>query len=166
MNRKMPAAFVLLLTARLLFGATGSVDLPRYPSISPDGSDIVFSWRGDLWKVSSGGGLAARLTSHPNLDLRTVWSRDGRRIFFESDRSGFQNIHVMDADGTGLGQVSRSDVSLSLAGVGVDDQGHETVTFSSSREGDNYRSQRPFFIRSEGGEIERICNAFGDFPIF
>ena len=37
-------------------GTPGLVDLPRYPSISPDGTQIVFSWRGDLWKVAAGGG--------------------------------------------------------------------------------------------------------------
>ena len=37
-------------------GGDGNVDLPRFPSISPDGSQIVFSWRGDLWKVGAEGG--------------------------------------------------------------------------------------------------------------
>ncbi len=157
---------LLVLNLCLALGAPGNVDLPRYPSISPDGSSIVFSWRGDLWKVPTEGGTAVRLTSHPNLDLRSAWSRDGQRIFFQSDRSGFQNIHVMNADGTGLRQVSRSDVTLSLAGVGVDQEGHEVVTLASSREADNYRSPRPFYIRSEGGDIRRICDAFGDFPIW
>ena len=39
------------------------VDLPRYPSLSPDGKDVVFSWRGDLWRVGIEGGKAVRLTS-------------------------------------------------------------------------------------------------------
>ena len=43
----------------------GNVDLPRFPSISPDGSTVVFSWRGDLWSVPFEGGRAIRLTSHP-----------------------------------------------------------------------------------------------------
>ena len=41
-----------------VLGATGrgNVDLPRYPSVSPDGSAVCFTWRGDLWKVASTGG--------------------------------------------------------------------------------------------------------------
>ena len=34
----------------------------RYPAISPDGKTIVFSYKGDLYKVSSGGGDATPLT--------------------------------------------------------------------------------------------------------
>ena len=47
-------------------GAAGNVALPRFPSISPDGQTVVFSWRGDLWKVNTGGGMASRLTSPPS----------------------------------------------------------------------------------------------------
>ena len=55
----------LVLGAPAAVAADGNVDLPRYPSISPDGAQVVFSWRGDLWKVPAVGGKAARLTSHP-----------------------------------------------------------------------------------------------------
>ena len=68
--------------------SNGSVDLPRYPSISPNGSEIVFSWRGDLWKVGATGGHAVRLTSHPGDDLRSAWSGDGATIVFDSNRTG------------------------------------------------------------------------------
>ena len=36
----------------------------RYPAISPDGEQIAFSFRGDLWTVSSAGGTARPLSSH------------------------------------------------------------------------------------------------------
>lgn len=42
---------------------SGEVGLPRFPSISPDGSELIFSWRGDLWRVSSEGGRGG--TSDP-----------------------------------------------------------------------------------------------------
>src|SRR5207253_1425900 len=81
-----------------------NVDLPRYPSINPDGSQIVFTWRGDLWKASSKGGFAERLTSHPLDDLASAWSRDGKRIAFSSTRAGGGNFFMMNADGTGIRQ--------------------------------------------------------------
>jgi len=36
------------LAAPAVPGAKGNVGLPRFPSISPDGTHVVFSWRGDL----------------------------------------------------------------------------------------------------------------------
>src|SRR4051812_30324025 len=79
-----------------------NVDLPRLPSISPDGGQVVFTWRGDLWKVSSQGGFAERLTSHVADDTATAWSRDGKRIAFASNRAGGVNAFIMNADGTGI----------------------------------------------------------------
>ncbi len=32
----------------------------RYPALSPDGKTIVFSYKGDLYKVASAGGDAIR----------------------------------------------------------------------------------------------------------
>ena len=52
----------------------------RYPAISPDGSTIAFSYRGDLWRVPVGGGQATQLTVHTAHDRMPVWSPDGSRI--------------------------------------------------------------------------------------
>lgn len=71
----------------------------RYPAISPDGKTIAFTYRGDLWKVSSAGGAATQLTQHPAEDFMPVWSHDGTRIAFASDRHGNFDIYVMPAAG-------------------------------------------------------------------
>ncbi len=152
--------------------AVNNVDLPRFPSISPDGRWIVFSWRGDLWKVASTGGQAVRLTTHSRDDLRSAWSRDGRRIAFDSNRNGYQNIYIMNGDGTDVRQVTDIDVSCTLDAFGVDvasdprvGRGDEVITFSASLEGDNYRSPRPYMISTDGGEIRRVHDAFGSHAI-
>ncbi len=71
----------------------------RYPAISPDGETIVFSFRGDLWRVPSVGGQAIQLTVHEAHDYRPVWSPDGSKIAFASDRYGNFDIFVMEASG-------------------------------------------------------------------
>ncbi|MCP4938069.1 MAG: hypothetical protein GY921_02710, partial [Phycisphaeraceae bacterium] len=70
-NRFGPLVLLLTLfglgaheTASATSRGEGNVDLPRFPSISPDGKTVVFSWRGDLWSVPFEGGTATRLTSH------------------------------------------------------------------------------------------------------
>ncbi len=142
----------------------GLVDLPRFPSISPDGSWIVFSWRGDLWKVPAIGGHAERMTRHPGDDLRSAWSPDGARIAFDSDRTGSSNIFIMNADGTDLRQVTDTDQHVAVTGFGEDETGREVVTLFGRIEGDVYRALRPYTCSTAGGDIVRLHDAFGFFP--
>ncbi|WP_448520710.1 S41 family peptidase [Rhodoflexus sp.] len=76
----------------------------RYPAISPDGQTIVFSYKGDLFKVPAAGGVAVPLTIHDAHNTMPVWSRDGKQIAFASDRHGNFDIFVMPAEG---GQAKR-----------------------------------------------------------
>ena len=72
----------------------------RYARISPDGSQIVFCYKGDLYKVSSGGGQAVRLTATPDTyETVPVWSPDGTQIAYASDRHGNFDVFVMPANG-------------------------------------------------------------------
>ena len=71
----------------------------RYPTISPDGETIAFTYKGDIYTVPSNGGKATQLTTHPAHDTRPVWSPDGNRIVFASDRNGNFDLFVMDKEG-------------------------------------------------------------------
>lgn len=141
-----------------------NVDLPRLPSISPDGAQVVFTWRGDLWKASSQGGFAERLTSHVADDTASAWSRDGQRIAFSSNRAGGVNLFLMNADGTGISQVTNTDRTLGLVGFGIDEQNNEVLTIQAYFETDAYRSPRPYMVSTSGGELVRVHDAFGSFP--
>ncbi|PRP68268.1 S41 family peptidase [Nonlabens agnitus] len=71
----------------------------RHSAISPDGSQIVFTYKGDLYKVASTGGNPQQLTFHQAHDYMAVWSADGQRIAFASNRYGNFDVYVMDANG-------------------------------------------------------------------
>lgn len=163
----MRAMCVRVFAAVVLAGAGGGVgaaevDLPRFPSVSPDGREVVFSWRGDLWKVAVDGGLASRLTAHPGDELASAWSPDGDWIAFESDRTGRRNVHAMRSDGSAVRQVTFEDGTVSLAGFSADGA---RVLVSASVEGDTYRSPRPYTAPFEGGPLTRLHDAFGDAPV-
>ena len=71
----------------------------RYPAISPDGTTIAFTYKGDIYSVPVSGGLAKQLTTNSAYDSHPIWSPDGKKIAFESDREGSLDIYVMDAQG-------------------------------------------------------------------
>lgn len=71
----------------------------RHNTISPDGTEIVFTYKGDLYKVSAAGGDAQQLTFHEAHDYQAVWSKDGKSIAFASNRYGNFDIYVMSSKG-------------------------------------------------------------------
>lgn len=71
----------------------------RYPSISPDGKTIVFTYQGDLYKVPATGGNAIALTQHEAHDFMPIWSKDGKSIAFASDRYGNFDVYVIPVEG-------------------------------------------------------------------
>jgi tricorn protease len=146
--------------------------LIQFPTISPDGSLIVFSAAGDLWAVARTGGVATRLTSHPADDRRAIFSPDGKSIAFESERDGPRNLYIASIDrvtdraggGVALGTVRRVttvDRAQSLGGFTSDGS---ALLFGASHEPSIFRSTRLYRVSINGGPIERITDAFGGLP--
>ncbi|WP_018675608.1 S41 family peptidase [Riemerella columbina] len=97
MINKIYISITLLVAS--LFSAQSPLWL-RHSQISPDGKSIVFSYKGDIYKVSTNGGQAIRLTTHPAFDSEPIWSPDSQRIAFMSDREGgYQRLFIMSANG-------------------------------------------------------------------
>jgi len=67
--------------------------------ISPDGTEIVFCYKGDIYKVPAKGGTATQLTTQDSYECTPIWSPDGKQIAFASDRNGNFDIFVMPANG-------------------------------------------------------------------
>lgn len=150
----------LALTLLLLPAQPSTVDLPRFPSISPDGSTVTFSWRGDLWSVPSGGGTATRLTVHPADDLFSTWNPDGTHIAFTSTRNGGPNIWTMTSDGGDVRRVTEIDRPGRVTAF-TDD----AVYFHANLEGDVFRDNRPYVATLDGTPFTRVHDAFGSEPV-
>lgn len=71
----------------------------RDVKISPEGDKIAFGYKGDIYTVPVTGGEARRLTTLPSYESNPVWSPDGAKIAFASDRHGNFDVFVMDAGG-------------------------------------------------------------------
>ncbi|MFM9182020.1 MAG: peptidase S41, partial [Phycisphaerales bacterium] len=142
-----------------------TVNLPRYPAASPDGTVLTFSWRGELWKVPGSGGAAVRLTASPSNEGRSAFSPDGTSIVFDSDRDGGRNLFIMRSDGSAVRQLTFGEGGAALSGCGVDANGRAVAYFESSRDNDLYRATRPFMVPLDGGPVERVTDAFGGHPV-
>ncbi len=72
-------------TVRLLTSSPGD---ERYPSVSPDGNQVAFSWNGvsednyDIYIKPPGADTPLRVTTHPAEDSVPAWSPDGSRLAF------------------------------------------------------------------------------------
>jgi tricorn protease len=88
---------LLLLLAAGTLQAAPEGRLMRYPDIN--GDKVVFTYGGDLWIVSSGGGMASRLTTHPGYEALAKFSPDGKQIAFTGSYDGNADVFIMPAEG-------------------------------------------------------------------
>ena len=89
---------VALATGVLFAGvAGGQTKLLRFPDIH--GDRVVFTYGGDLWTASTGGGAATRLTAHPGVETYAKFSADGRWIAFTGQYDGDEQVYVMPSTG-------------------------------------------------------------------
>ena len=80
--------------------------------VSPDGRELVFDLLGDLYTLPIAGGEAKAITSGIAWDEQPRWSPDGKAIAFTSDRSGGDNIWIVDRDGANPQQVTKESYQL------------------------------------------------------
>ena len=156
---------ILMLTILLLGAATFANENPlwmRYSSISPDGSTIAFSYKGDLYLVPATGGDARILTFHEAYDFRPVWSPDSKTIAFASDRFGNFDIYTISVNGGKAKRIthySRSEYPTSFTPDG------KNIVFSSTIMDDPNNVEFPngsldelYMISVDGGREKQIIS--------
>ena len=98
----MKRTFTLVLLA--LFGLLTATaqESPRWlrkNAISPDGTQVAFSYKGDIYVVGTQGGRARQVTSNQAYDSDPVWTPDGKQLYFSSYREGSKDIFLVPAEG-------------------------------------------------------------------
>ena len=88
-------------------GTVGDTGVTSRLSLSPDGERLAFSatdlktGNQDIWVQEPRRGVARRLTFHEARDSNPIWSPDGTRIAFFSERDGAPTIYQKPANGVG-----------------------------------------------------------------
>ncbi len=94
-------------TAGKILGTAGKPAAYLAPVLDPSGTRIAVGVLDDrlgtfdVWILETTRGTASRLTFSPKQDWFPVWSPDGTRVAFASDRDGSSNIYVKSANGSG-----------------------------------------------------------------
>ena len=98
---------------RLTKGPAGAINVE--PSLSPDGSKIVFSsergGRPMLYVMNSDGSNVKRLTFKGRFNSSPSWSPDGSKIAFAGQEENNFDIYVMNADGSNITKITSAKKS-------------------------------------------------------
>ncbi|MEN8224054.1 MAG: S41 family peptidase [Bacteroidota bacterium] len=157
--KKVIISSLLLLFACIIFADDNPLWL-RYPSISPDGKVIVFSYKGDLYTVPSDGGNATLLTIHQAHDYNPVWSPDGKYVAFASSRFGASDIFIIPVEGGAAKRLTSFSLGEIPSGFSPDGQ---HILYYSLIQDDPNNAQFPtgafgelYSVPVDGGRPSRV----------
>lgn len=71
---------------------------PSGVDFSPDGSELVYSMAGSLWRQKIGEDVAVELTQGPGYDYQPDWSPDGKHIVFARHHDNAIELWRLDLD--------------------------------------------------------------------
>jgi Tol biopolymer transport system component len=89
--------------------------LQSWPSFSPDGTRVAYSWNGasldnfDIWVRQIGPGAPQRLTTNPEWDVAPRWSPDGKWIAFSRRQAHNTGVYAIPAGGGAERKLGESD---------------------------------------------------------
>lgn len=154
MYRLFLLSLLLLCFMRL---SADEARLMRFPAIS--NNQVVFTYAGNLYTVSSEGGIARKLTSHEGLEMFARFSPDGTHIAFTGQYDGNTEVFSIPANG-GIPQRLTHTANLGRDDLG-DRMGPNNIVLGWSPDNNIiYRSRKQTF-NSFKGQLFKVPAAGG-----
>lgn len=152
--KKVYAAFLILsaIPGWLHAQQQGSY-FTAYPTLTPDGNTVVFSYEGDLWKAGINGTAAVRLTGMPGQEINPKVSPDGQWLAFSSNQFGNSDIYVMPMAGGEIKQLTYHESYDEPDSWSWDSK---TIYFTSGR----YNSFSAYKVAATGGTPVRVFDNY------
>lgn len=123
------------------------------PCLTPDGTTVVFSYEGDLWKANVKDGQAARLTGMQGYETNPRISPDGKWIAFTGRQYGNADIFILPVNGGEVKQITFHSGNDDVTSWSWDSR---SIYFNSNRMG----QVAGFKVNAEGGTPVRV---FGNY---
>ncbi|MBK9272588.1 MAG: PD40 domain-containing protein [Saprospiraceae bacterium] len=164
--------FVLLFLFLAIICTAQEARLLRFPATHS--GKIAFTYSGNIYLVSTEGGLARRLTSHEGMEIFPRFSPDGSKISFTGQYDGNSEIYTMPSEG---GTPSRVTFSATLGRDDVSDRmgpnnicmgwkDHQTVVFRSRWKDFNDWKGQLYTVDINGSMPEKLPLPHGGFCSF
>lgn len=159
---------VLAILFPLFVHAADEARLLRFPATN--GDEVVFTYGGDLYKVSIRGGEAVRLTAHVGYEMFARFSPDGKTIAFTGQYDGNTEVYTIPSTG---GEPLRLTYTATNARDDLGDRmGPNNIVMGWTTDGQDiiYRNRisdgfvgQLFTVSKEGGLSEQIPLPEGGF---
>jgi Tol biopolymer transport system component/C-terminal processing protease CtpA/Prc len=92
--KKITLSLILSFAAMLTSIAQESPLWLRNSALSPDGTTIAFTYKGNIFTVPVSGGRATQITSHSSHNTRPVWSPNSDKLAFASNRESNFDVFI------------------------------------------------------------------------
>ncbi|MBW7887799.1 MAG: PD40 domain-containing protein [Bacteroidetes bacterium] len=167
--RKLLMLIVLAATFAL---AQQEARLLRFPALY--GDNLVFTYAGDLYTVSSNGGTARKLTNDVGIEMFARFSPDGKYIAFTGQYDGNTEVYLMPSSGgipkrlTYTATLSRDDVSDRMGpnNIVMAWKDNSTIVYRSRQIEFNDFKGELFYASINGGIPVEIPVPRGGWPSF
>lgn len=152
--KKLPLLlFSSLMITSVAFAQSQQVYFTSYPTLTPDGKTVVFSYEGDLWKADLNSPVATRLTAMQGEETNPRVSPDGKWLAFSSNQFGNNDVYVMPMAGGDIKQLTYSDANDLVDSWSWDSK---SIYFNSNR----YNSFSEYKVGVGGGTAARVFSNY------